>query len=211
MFKPFLAHYGPGEFVGSGSGATDPGVLADSCASWSDLQGRIFRGGIYRVHHHADVPRYTAFAREAFPAFAQRITCFAASWLGNQFALDSGRLKNGKPQVLLLEPGTGQALEIPADIAEFHNDVLVTMAEAALAAGFFASWLGHGGQAPDEHQCVGYDTPLYLGGKDTVDNLSLNDFEVYWAIGAQLLANVRGLPVGTRVGRVSIASPPPAT
>jgi hypothetical protein len=78
-----------------------------------------FLNGAYRLHESGDVERFTAMAAEAFPEFAQRITCFGADWLGRQFAVDSGRLQGGEPLVLMLEPGTGEALEIPADYGSF--------------------------------------------------------------------------------------------
>jgi len=51
--------------------------------------------------------------------------------------------------------------------------------EAAIAAGFYAEWLANGSQQATYERCIGYDRPLYLGGKDTVANLSATDFEVY--------------------------------
>ncbi|MEM6296817.1 MAG: T6SS immunity protein Tdi1 domain-containing protein, partial [Myxococcota bacterium] len=61
-----------------------------------------------------------------------------------------------------------------------------------------------GGEAPAYGQCVGYEKPLYLGGEDEVSNLQMEDMSVCWSISAQLLARTRGLPVGTRIKKVSI-------
>jgi len=160
--------------------------------------------GAYRLHQRDDVQRFTALAGEAFPAFGSRIECFGASWLGCQFATDRARVDRGEKLVLLLEPGTGEALEIPATFASFHDQELLEHADAAVALSFYRDWLTAGGVAPTYTQCVGYKRPLYLGGADNVSNLELGDFEVYWGVAAQLLAKVRGLPVGTRIGNVSI-------
>lgn len=161
-------------------------------------------GGAYRRHHDQDVEHFTNLACEAFPSFAKRIECFGADWLGNQFALDRGRIVTGRPQILLLEPGTGEALEIPTDLDGFYQEQLVTNADAAVALTFFQKWIAAGGRAPEYRQCVGYTKPLFLGGADEVSNLTVSDFDVYWSISAQLLAKVRGLPLGTRVDRVTI-------
>jgi len=106
--------------------------------------------------------------------------------------------------VLLLEPGTGEALEIPANFQSFHRRQLVENAEAAVALSFYKSWLASGGQVPAYDQCIGYKRPLYLGGVDEVTNLEVGDFDVYWTISAQLLSRTRGLPVGTKINNVSI-------
>lgn len=162
-------------------------------------------GGAYRLHRPEDVERYTCLATAAFPAFRARISCFGADWLGRQFALDQGRVIAGEPQVLMLEPGTGEALEIPISKVAFHEEELAQYADAAVAESFYQKWLGAGGEPPRYHQCVGYNVPLFLGGTDEVSNLQVMDLEVYWTISAQLLEKVRDLPVGTPVARVTIS------
>lgn len=164
----------------------------------------IYLDGAYRLHRPEDVVRFTELAAAAFPEFAGRIECFGADWAGRQFATDRGRLADGAPQVLLLEPGTGEALAIPVGLRAFHEEELVQEPDAAVGYSFFKQWLAAGGTRPDYDQCIGYKKPLYLGGVDDVTNLELGDFDVYWSISAQLLERVRGLPVGTRIGSVSI-------
>lgn len=160
--------------------------------------------GAYRRHKEQDIEHFTKLAHDAYPKFSDRIQCFGADWLGRQFASDMGRIVNGRAQVLLLEPGTGKALEIPADVESFHTVELITQAEAAVAYSFYKKWLAAGGAKPDYGQCIGYKKPLYLGGEDEVTNLAVSDFDVYWTIAAQLLTKVRGLPIGTPIGRVTI-------
>jgi len=161
--------------------------------------------GAYRPHRTEDVDHFTSLAVEAFPEFAGKIQCFGADWLGRQFALDQGRITDGEPQVLMLEPGTGEALEIPVGYDDFHNHELIAEADAVVAYTFFRDWLAAGGQVPAYDQCVGYKLPLYLGGADDCSNLEISDFDVYWSISAQLLAKVRGLPPGARIGSVTIS------
>jgi hypothetical protein len=106
----------------------------------------------------------------------------------------------------MLEPGTGEALEIPVDREAFHAEELVDEPDAAAAYSFFAQWLAAGGVRPEYDQCIGYKRPLYLGGSDDVTNLEAIDFDVYWSLSAQILAQVRGLPAGTSIGQVSISN-----
>jgi len=164
----------------------------------------IYLDGAYRQHRPEDADRFTELAIRAFPDFAERIECFGTDWLGRQFATDRGRLVDGEPQVLMLEPGTGEALEIPVGICAFHQEELVHEADAAVAYSFFNQWLETGGRVPEYDQCVGYKKPLYIGGVDDLSNLEMVDFDVYWTVSAQLLAKVRGLPVGTQIGDISI-------
>ena len=184
------------EALGGGAKAKEPAS--------ANRSPRVFLDGAYRLHHSDDVARITAFASEAFPTFANRITCFAADWAGNQFATDEDRIVRGERQILLLEPGIGEVLQIRCGLDTFHEGLLVEEPDATAAYSFFQKWLAAGGTAPGYEQCVGYKKLLFLGGVDEVSNLELSDFEVYWSVCGQLLSQVRNLPPGTRIGRVSI-------
>jgi hypothetical protein len=158
--------------------------------------------GAYRLHQPADAEHFTGLARAAFPAYANRIECFGADWLGRQFARDRDRSRKGEPLVLILEPGTGEALEIPVGFTAFHERELIEEPDAVAAVSFFKAWLSAGGARPGYGQCVGYKVPLFLGGSDEVENLELGDLDVYWTIAAQLLAKVRDLPEDAIINRV---------
>jgi hypothetical protein len=154
----------------------------------TEFAGCTFENGLYRVHDAAAGRIAQASIAEAFPDFANRATPFAVDWLGREFAVDAARMTDGEPQVLLLEPGTGEALEIPCGLVDFHNCELVEHRDAALASSFFDAWSRANPERlpiPTE-ACVGYRVPLFLGGGDTIDNLELVDREVYWSICAQL-------------------------
>ncbi|WP_436046233.1 T6SS immunity protein Tdi1 domain-containing protein [Variovorax paradoxus] len=166
--------------------------------------GSSFDQGMYRVISAGAVARWAERATNAFPGFAGRVTPFGADWLGRLFALDSGRRVDGRPAVVMLEPGTGQALEVPCRLVAFHDAELVEYREEALAESFFKQWRLAGGAAPRISQCVGYKRPLFLGGSDTTDNLELVNLEVYWEISTQLLDQTRNLPIGTRVNDINI-------
>jgi hypothetical protein len=100
----------------------------------------------------------------------------------------------------MFEPGTGEALAIPSNIQTFHDSELMEFGEAALAISFYQKWMAaSGGQAPAYTQCVGYKTPLFLGGTDEVKNLELSDLDVYWHLMGQLIVKTRSLPPGTPV------------
>lgn len=157
-----------------------------------EFAGASFGGGLYRVHDDQTGPLARTFVADAFPEFAPRICPFGYDWLGRQFAVDSGRVEDGQPQVLMLEPGTGEALEIPAGFAAFHDEELVKHSDAALASEFFKAWSEVNPHALPllRSQCVSYKIPLFLGGGDTAENLEVSDNDVYWTICGQLRVGV---------------------
>jgi hypothetical protein len=104
--------------------------------------------------------------------------------------------------VLLFEPGTGQALEIPCNLASFHEQELSEFKDAALAADFHAKWIRAGGAVPRYHECIGYRKPLFLRGKNTVDNLERLDLDVYWTLAGQLIAKAKALAPAQPLGKI---------
>jgi hypothetical protein len=164
--------------------------------------GSSFGSGLYRVVHPSDLSAWHDRFHLAFPQFKDCVTCFGFDWLGRAFALDNRRLQSGQPRVIMFELGTGEALEIPANLQSFHEEELIEHGEAALAISFHEKWLAGGGEAPKYTQCVGYQKPLFLGGDDEVWNLELSDLDVYWHVVGQLVRKTRGLPPGTPIRAV---------
>ena len=165
----------------------------------NSLGGSSFAGGLYRIVHPKDLELWKRRVASAFPQFERRVVCFGYDWLGRVFALDSNRVEGGLPGVVMFEPGTGEALEIPSNLVTFHNIELQKFGEAALAISYFQKWLSMGGQRPSITQCVGYKRPLFLGGKDDVENLELIDIDVYWHLMGQMIRKARELPKGTSI------------
>jgi hypothetical protein len=50
--------------------------------------------------------------------------------------------------------------------------------------------------------CVGFRSPLFLGGQDSVDNLELTDLDVYWSLSGQLRLATQDLDEGTVIDEV---------
>lgn len=168
------------------------------------LGGRTFEGGLYRVFTGHDITRSTRRMENVFPDYRGRITAFACDWLGRHFVVDNSTMQGGEPCILLMEPGAGEVMEIPLSIVPFHNEELPACADDALARPFYLSWrAGHTAEVTAE-QCVGYRVPLFLGGKDDVDNLEVSDLEVYCHLCAELAAKVRDLPDGASIRDIKI-------
>jgi hypothetical protein len=166
--------------------------------------GCTFAQGLYRLHDALSGPRSMRLVLEAFPQLADRAVPFAYDWLGRQFALDSARTEAGQSLILLIEPGTGQALEIPLTFVAFHEQ-LDELREPALAGTFFAEWSAAN---PDSlplqrSECVGYRIPLFLGGRDALENLEVIDLEVYWTLTAQLWFQAGRMDTATAIEAVT--------
>lgn len=201
-----LAAFPPDSSGPRRGGSTAPAPVADIVEA---LGGVSLAGGLYRVLDADGVSRWSTQAAEGFPAYAGRATVFAADWLGRLLAADAARRDGaGRELVLMLEPGTGEVLEIPCTVEAVHTSELLEAADALVAAGFYEQWRTATGDtaplAPTE--CVGYRVPLFLGGADTTENLERGDMEVYWSLSAQAAAQAAELPEESRVSSLS-ASP----
>jgi len=199
MFEAFQRNYSRDTWTGSRSGKTSIDPIGELHELFEVFGGASFRDGLYRVVHPADFVRWQERVLLPFPEFNGRAACFGFDWLGRVFALDSGRLEGGRPAVLMFEPGTGQALEVPANIETFHEHELAEQHDAAVASAFYHLWRASGGAAPGYDECIGYKKPLFLGGVDGVENVELSDLDVYWHLMGQLIAKARNLPLGTRI------------
>ncbi|MFC9772548.1 MULTISPECIES: T6SS immunity protein Tdi1 domain-containing protein [unclassified Pseudarthrobacter] len=180
-----------------------PGILT---GLFNTYGGTTFDGGIYRIHDAVSSKAASKTAAEAYPGFQTETFCFGFDWLGRQFALDFHRGTPDDPEVILLEPGTGEALEIPVPFSKFHDDALFEYRDSCLFPDWFAEWRAAGGAAPAFTECIGYKQPLFLGGEDTTANLQLTDIDVYWSIAGQVLNATRHLPDGTPVSHLGMAT-----
>lgn len=196
MLERFLRTFPP-------AGAIAPISQPTLAGLQEGLGGAVFGGGLLRVHTVDSARVADASVVAGFTEFAGRIQCFAFDWLGRQFSLDPTRGERNDPGVLMFEPGTAEALEVPATFSTFFDEELVDYADAALASEF-SQWLEAGGNVPAFNECVGYRTPLFLGGEDIISNLEIIEMDVYWHLMAELRRTTRGLPTGTRIGGVDI-------
>jgi len=209
MFERFGAEYGLSRQDGPRGSVWREGRL-DQVAGYEEFMaeyaGATFKHGAYRVHDADSASHAIDLISDAFPEFAETSLPFGYDWLGRQFVMDLSRVVGGEPQVLLLEPGTGDALEIPSSFLELHDHELVDYSDAALASSFFESWASiHRDSLPlARQQCVAYRVPLFLGGDDTLDNLELSDLEVYWTLCGQLRKGIQGTDPGTSVRDVRL-------
>ena len=171
---------------------------------FESLGGVCLDEGLYRVHTPASAIEWAGAIAEEFPTFQGRALPFGFDWLGRQFATDRDRTSSSGHLCLLLEPGTGEALELPYTVVELHQSGLIDQADAALAVGFYRSWR-HDAEDIEAllyDECVGYRVPLFLGGADETSNLERTDMAVYWSLVGQMFVQSAVSPPGTPVSEV---------
>jgi hypothetical protein len=158
---------------------------------FAERGGTTVEEGLYRIHDWPSSAVVTDLVKEAFPEVSANVgPCFGYDWLGREFGLDLSRRDDaGRYAVYMHEPGTSSVRALPATVATFHDRILVEQREAALAAAFFEEWAAATQRRHlplGRNQCVGYKVPVFLNGKDEIDNLEVSDIEVYWSICGQL-------------------------
>jgi hypothetical protein len=166
---------------------------------FNNYEGCSFGKGLYRLHKLNKIKQWNNIVLQVFPDLEGRIECFGYDWLGRHFALDLHRLEDGQAQILMLEPGTGEVLEIPCNFIEFHNEEIPNYHDACLASFFYSEWLSKHPMGLSSEECVGYKTLLFLGGEDAISNLEKVNMDVYWHLCCQLIRKTKNLPEGTVV------------
>ncbi len=192
MFNKFAEFFCIEKIQIKNSNETSLNLSKELICLLEQFEGTSFLKGLYSIHKHEDLDKWTQVIEGSYPEFTGRIICFGYDWLGRQFAIDNQRKKNGKEMILMFEPGTADVLEIPCDIIEFHETEIVEYHDACLASSFFNEWMSNAKDNSIEFgKCVGYKTPLFLGGEDAVLNLELSDMDVYWTLCSQLINKTR--------------------
>lgn len=140
--------------------------------------------------------------QRATPELKNRLFPFATTWHGDVFSFDQGTQRT-EPIVVLLETGTGELLHAADDFDDLLGLFTGEQKEALLVNDFYLSWIGKTREVPPVTKCVGYRQPLFLGGKDELDNLEISDLDVYVHLFGQLYSQSRA--TGTAIGEVGIS------
>jgi hypothetical protein len=173
---------------------------------FSKYEGCSFEKGLYRLHKLNNIKQWNNMVLQAFPEFEGRIECFGYDWLGRHFALDLARLEAGEAQILMLEPGTCEVLEIPCNFIEFHNEEIPNYHDACLASNFYSEWLSKHPMNLSSEECIGYKVLLFLGGEDTISNLEKGNMDVYWSLCTELIRQTKNLPEGTVIRNFNLGN-----
>ncbi|EWM17837.1 T6SS immunity protein Tdi1 domain-containing protein [Kutzneria sp. 744] len=206
MFERFLGRYTPDDLGEAVPWVSAPlGTVTDLVDVTNTWGGVSFNSGLYRVHSESSSRAATAAIQPYLQEAWSDAIAFAFDWLGRNFVVSPSRWSKRNPLVCVVDMGEGRVFEIPASLGDFHNVELVDYANEALAADWFSEWrVTQGGLGLKFEQCVGYRTPLFLGGTDGDDNLEIADIDVYWALTSQIYEQVKSLPEGTPIAGLNI-------
>lgn len=171
---------------------------------FSKYEGKSLGEGIYRIHKYKNIVKWNNIISNCFPKYNNKIYCFGYDWLGRQFALDFNNIFKNEPQILMFEPGTGCVLNIPCDFIKFHENEITTYSESCLSSDFFKIWIKNNNYNLKLNECAAYRIPLFLGGKDELENIVISDIELYWEICTQLINETKNLPLGTVINNIEI-------
>lgn len=172
----------------------------DVAAFVSKYSGCSFNQGIYRLHSAGQIVLWDNVISAIFPQYQDSIRCFGYDWLGRQFAI----VNENETQVLMLDADTGEVLEIPVTFDDFHNVELVQYGNDALAETAFNEWIATQNAPLKLSECVSFEIPLHLGGKDEMSNRERVDMGVHWELSAQVLDQTKPLKDGQRIEAIKL-------
>lgn len=167
----------------------------------AQFEGASFGNGLYRVHAMSEIKARTRLCIRYWPELDGHIVCFGSDWMGRQFAINCTR----ESESYLLLPGEGDFLRIPQGLALLHDQEMISHPDDALDRSAYLRWLDAGGAVPGPDECVGYRQPRFLGGDESIDNLEIQGFTLYWELNAQLYQAVKDLPDGTPIGSIELS------
>ena len=162
--------------------------------------GASFNDGHLRFHDSDSGPLYREHVREAFgAALPPDADVLAVDWMGRQIVTSASGAPD--PVLYVADIGTGLVTEF-LTLSEFTFALKRDHGAVAFDEQLYVAWKASVGivdRVIAFDECVGYATPSFLGGADSVDNLEFGDLDVYWTIGSQIFQQVRDLPPGTPV------------
>lgn len=160
--------------------------------------GSSFSNGLYRIHTFRTSLQWSLLIGECFPAYQSKIYPFGFDWMGRQFCIDN----DNKGIIFMFDPAMWEDLKMKKQLSTFHNEDLI---DGLLGEELFSKVAAFNNiREISFNECLGYKRPLFLGGKDTIENYEKQDLEVYWHITNQLYKKTRDLPEGTTIRNIKI-------
>lgn len=135
------------------------------------------------------------------------LATFGYDWLGRLYVIDTDGTWTGVGTVLRFSPASGDvesATSTATGLDEYLFRLLPKRKAQWLDAAYFADWLRSGGRALRSTECVSYVVPLVLGGTDDIPNLELSDLMTYLSASGQIHEQLRDVPEGTVIERVTL-------
>ena len=167
----------------------------------SECGGMSFCNSLYRIHTLKTSYYWESLITDYFVNYKNSIIPFGFDWMGRQFAVDI----NNSERLLLFDPATAEDFQLNENIITFHNETLVDNRLITLAEDDFLDTIKFlKKDIIDFDECIGFKKPLFLGGDISKENYEVIDLEVYWTIEAQIYNQLKNLPPGTKINKVTL-------
>jgi hypothetical protein len=200
MFKPFSDKFYI--TVDNNNLSEDKGFYKDLPSELVELLnsfgGSTINYGLYRIHTFKSSLQWSLLISEYFTNYEHQIYPFGFDWMGRQFCLNKTA-----STIYMFDPATGEDFKLEQSLSLFHNDDLVNDTDSMLSVilcnkvlSFFKE------KSINYNECFGYKIPLFLGGRDEIENYEKQDMEVYWHVESQLFNQVKNLPEGTNINKI---------
>ena len=166
----------------------DNGVKCNSIDEFlENTSGKSFLNGLYTIFKQEDVEKWNGIIGEYFPDYKGSFLFFVYDWMGRIFVIE-----NNSNMVKMFDPEERTCYATDMDIVKFHEEI-VNDTDGMLSLNYFNQWLEKNNNKIIKYgECVGFKVPLFLGGKDELDNLEEIDMDVYWTMTLDINNTVKG-------------------
>lgn len=155
------------------------------------LGGHSFDKGLYRIHNLKSALFWNKIIFDYFPKYKDVSCCFGFDWLGRQYSFDTRENKN---IIYRFDYSEGNVYEIEISLESFHNEELLLYKDEILLKNEFNLHLKRLNLTElFYNQCFTFKIPLFLGGKDELENYEVSDMEVSWEINNQIFKSIHNL------------------
>ncbi|MFZ6815818.1 hypothetical protein ACO0K3_15225 [Undibacterium sp. Rencai35W] len=100
---------------------------------------------------------------------------------------------------------TDEVINIPNNLIEFHDEVIINTQEEIFNLDLFEAFL-HSVKIVrlETSQCVEMRTPLFLNGEFSTENMKLQNTVIEWDLNSQLLKQLRLVQDDTQIDAVTV-------
>ncbi len=137
-----------------------------------------YDNGLYRFHSLDTYSMWNDIVIKSFPEYKNQFNCFGFDWSGRQYAISN----NDDNLLFMFDCAAFEVFELKTNIINFHNEILVENKFDTLLEDEFNDWYSKNDKLLKINECVGFKVPLFLNGKENLDNLELFDMQFYWEI-----------------------------
>ncbi|MBB3696573.1 DUF1851 domain-containing protein [Flammeovirga yaeyamensis] len=144
--------------------------------------GSIIENGFFRIHTFGSSIFWLKEIVSFFKIETVTFIPFAYDFYGRQYASNVN-----DDTITMFDPSDGEKYFLDnMPISEFFNEFVVENREEPCGYSDFKSLSNLYGEILRSSDCLGFKKLLFLGGEDELENLEVQDMEMYWELNKQL-------------------------